>query len=450
MAIPTPPPTEALLEIFQNAAQRIPAYKTILTESGVCADDVKTIEDFHRLPILDKHSTFKRFRIHELSVDGKIGPLSWILTSSGHSGIFSFGLYDPPAAEAYKQRIDMALDAIFQVSTKSSMLLNVLPMGVKLYSEYCTLGETSVRDDMAYGLVEAFGEYHEQIIIIGEPGFVKHLLEVGARHGIDWKKHLVHLILGEEMVAENSRKYFEGILGTSPGNRETGLIGCSMGVAELGLNLFSEVPPLESIIHLRRALHDNDELRHQLIGDDVTTAPAVFAYDPGRIYVEFIDGRLVLTPLDLTRVIPLVRYTSDDEGGFLELSESVRPTLESMGIDYEELRDLPLVFIQGRGHFAKAGDERVYPEEVKEGIYYDPELAKLTTANFRIASGDPKAKVRVQLVSGVEPSDELTESFVQAICRYVKAPVDITCEAYHSFNSGMNVDYERKHDYLSE
>ena len=449
MATPTSPPTERLLEVFRNAAGRMPAYKTILKESGICPDDVKTIEDFERLPVLDKYLTFQRFRMHELSLDGKLGPIRWVLTSSGQSGVFSFGLYDPPGAEAYKKRIDEALDAIFQVRTRSSLLLNVLPMGVKLYSEHCTLGETSVRPDMACGLVEAFGSYHDQIIMIGETGFIKHLLELGIQRGIDWKESLVHVILGEEMVAENARKYIEGILGTTPGNLETGLIGCSMGVAELGLNLFFEIPPIDTIIRLRRALHDNLQLRQEILGGDATTVPALFTYDPDRIYVEFVDDKLVITPLDPTRRIPLVRYTSDDEGQFLELSENVRPALESMGVEYDVLRNLPIVMIRGRGQFATAGSEKVYPEEVKEGIYHDPKLAKLTTANFRLASGKPNAKVRIQLSPGVEPSDAITESFAQAIDCYVKSPVEVTCEPYTSFNSGMNVDYERKHDYLS-
>ena len=140
---------ETLLKTFRRAADNIPAYQAILRESGISPDSVKTIEDFRGLPLLDKHKTFQRCAMHELHVGGKLGPVSWVLTSSGQSGIFSFGLYDPPGAEDYKKRIDEALDAIFQVQNRKSLLLNCLPMGVKLFSEYCTLGEVSVRADMA-------------------------------------------------------------------------------------------------------------------------------------------------------------------------------------------------------------------------------------------------------------------------------------------------------------
>jgi hypothetical protein len=221
-----------------------------------------------------------------------------------------------------------------------------------------------------------------------------------------------------------------------------------MGIGELGLNLFFEVPPVAPIILLRRALHENPDLRREVLGPDATTVPALFSYDPDRIYVEFVDGKFVITMLDPARPIPMVRYTSNDEGGFLELPESVRGTLESMGIEYDTLRRLPIVMVRGRGRFVTSGSGKVYPEQIKEGIYHNPDLARLTTANFRLASGRTKAKVRIQLSPGVEPDPTITESFAEAISYYVNHPIHITCEQYASFGSGMALDYERKFDYL--
>ena len=442
------PPVDALIDTFQRAAKRMPAYRKILGEGGVNPEEVRDIEAFGRLPILDKYGIFQRFDIHDLHLDGELGPLSWVLTSSGASGLFSFGLYDPPGAEAYKRRLDEALDAVFQVRARRTLLLNCLPMGVKLYSKFCTLGETSVRADMACGLVEKFGQYHEQTVVIGETAFIKHLLELGIERGIDWKKILVHVVLGEELVAENARRYVETILDTEPGSLEKGLIGASMGVAELGLNLFFEVPPIEPIILLRRALHDDPSLRELVLGPGFTTVPALFNYDPERIYVEFVDGKLVITTLDPARPIPLVRYTPDDHAAPLALPDEAKAPLEAAGVAFDELRQLPLIVVHGRGKFAESGNGKVYPEEVKEGIYHDHELARLTTANFRLMSGSPKARLRIQLAPGVEPSDSLTSAFAQNIARYAPADLDVTCEPYITFGSGMSVNYEVKYDYM--
>lgn len=450
MSGPVLPPMEKLLSTFQRAAQRMPAYKALLKECGIRPADVKTIEDFKKLPILDKHKTFQKVPIHQLHLDGKLGPVSWVLTSSGQSGIFSFGLYDPPGAADYKKKIDEALEAVFSVRTRRSLLLNCLPMGVKLYSEYCTLGETSTRSDMACGLMKAFSRYYEQTIIIAETSFMKHLLELGLRQGIDWKKPLVHLILGEEMVAENARRYLEGILGTTCGNLATGLVGQSMGVAELGLNLLFEIPPVAPLALLRRALHDNRDLRRRILGPDATTVPALFNYDPDRIYVEFVKGKLVITVLEDEKPITMVRYTSDDIGQFLDLPADARGDIEAAGLSYDELKQLPIVIIRGRGHCVASGDKKVTPEEIKEGIYLRAELARLTTANFRMIPGSPRAKIRIQLAPDVEPSDEIAAGFAQAIANYATCPLDISCEPYATFGSGMSLDYERKLDYLGK
>jgi len=450
MPSPTPPISQ-LVDTFNIAASRVPAYKRILAESGIGPEDIKTIDDFERLPILDKYKTFQRFSLSDLHLDGKIGPVGEILPSSGASGVFSFGLYSPSQAQAHRNRLDEAFDAIFQVSTRKSLLLNCMPMGVKLHSKLCTLAETSVRADMACALVDALGDQHDQILLIGETAFIKHVLETGIDSGIDWRKHLVHLIIGGEMVAENARKYFESILSTAPADIEKGLIGCSMGAAELGLNLFADVPPIRPIILLRRALHENRSLAGELLGPDATTAPALFSYDPARAYVEFVDGRMVVTMLDPNRPIPMIRYAPGDYGFFLELPERVRPWLDAMGVDTGVLDQLPVIAIWGRGQFAKSGSEggRVYPEQIKEGIYHNGGLARLATANFRLSSGDDRARVRIQLVPGVDPSERIRQAFAEAISCYVTWPLEVSCQRYEAFGSGMSLDYEVKFEYIS-
>ena len=260
--------------------------------------------------------------------------------------------------------------------------------------------------------MKAFGPYYEQTILVGETAFIKHLLELGAQKGIDWKTPLVHIILGEELVAENARRYLEGLLGTTVGNLQTGLVAASMGIGELGLNLFFEVPPAAPLIKLRRALQDDRKLRELVLGPGYSTVPAFFSYDPGRIYVEFVSGKLVITTLDSSKPIPMVRYNSDDDGGFLKIPDQAWRALEAAGIPRKSLDQVPVVMIKGRGLSVSSGQAKVYPEEIKEGIYHDFALAKLTTANFRMLPGTP-ARIRIQLAPGVEPSAALTREVLR-------------------------------------
>jgi len=441
-ALPSP------LDAFQRAAARVPAYGVLLKEAGVDPSKIATIEDFRRVPVLEKRSTFQRFPVAELCTEGALGRLGSVLTSSGHSGIFAYGLTSAEAQGEAARAIDDLLDYIFQVRSRPTLLINCLPMGVKVHTEACTLAETSVRPDMVVGLVKAFGAHYQQIILVGEAAFIKHTLELGARTGVDWKNLLVSVIVGEEPLAENARKYIASLLNIDITRSETGIVASSMGVAELGLNLFSEVPPPVALVVLRRALHENAELRQAVFGD-VKWVPSLFTYDPRRIFVEFDStGRLLITTLDPKLRLPLIRYATGDRGRVLKMPSVLRPTIESIGLPWDLFAAIPIVAIEGRGDHALAANAPVYPEAVKEGIYHDPELAALTTANFRLVSGAERARIRIQLSPGIAANQDMNRRFASAIARYLDQPFEVICEVYETFGSGMTLDYERKFQYL--
>jgi phenylacetate-CoA ligase len=312
------------------------------------------------------------------------------------------------------------------------------------------LAETSVRPDMAVGLVRAFGRHYAQIILVGETAFIKHVLELGQKTGVDWKDLLVHVAVGEETLAENARIYLEHILGTRPSTPADGVIFSSMGVAELGLNLFAEAPPLGALVAFRRALHLDPILRETVLGPS-GWVPSLFTYDPGRIFVEFgPGGRLILTTLDLNLRLPLIRYATGDRGHFVSLRPELREPLEKARVPWTELQTIPIVAISGRGEHVLSGNDPVYPEAVKEGIYHDPALAALTTANFRLAARADRAQVRVQLSPGIEPTTEMEQAFQEAITPYARTALKVVCQAYGDFGSGMTLDYERKFTYLEQ
>lgn len=231
-----------LLAAFHRAC-RTPAYRVLLAETGVSPDDITEPKDFLQLPILDKHNTFERFAVHELCVDGTPGDVASVLTSSGHSGVFAFGLYSRQEAKAAEERLDAVFDGLFKVQSRKTLMINCLPMGVRVPTRACTIGDTSVRADMALGQIRGFARYFEQIVLLGETAFVKHLLELGIKQGVDWSAMTVHVIVGEEPMAENARGYLQALLAIDPRRPETGKVISSMGVGELGLHLFYEDPP---------------------------------------------------------------------------------------------------------------------------------------------------------------------------------------------------------------
>jgi phenylacetate-CoA ligase len=183
---------------------------------------------------------------------------------------------------------------------------------------------------------------------------------------------------------------------------------------------------------------------------DLTWVPSLFTYDPSRIFVEFgPEGRLIVTTLHQHLRLPLIRYATGDIGHFLSIPERLSRRIEEIGIPWSLVSQLPIVAIMGRGRYVSAAAEKVFPEAVKEGIYFDADLARLTTANFRLNTSGDKAHIRIQLCPGISTSSDLEARFSTAIARYVKAPLQVSCESYASFGSGMTLDYERKFDYFN-
>ncbi len=436
------------LEAFARAARRVPAYQTLLRENGISAAEIETAADFRRLPVLTKQTTFARFDLDALCLDGDLGRPGTVLTSSGHSGIFAFGLTDSAAMPGTVRWIDDALDALFAVRSQRTLLINCLPMGVKVPTEACALGETSVRPDMAIGLVRKFGRHFAQIVFVSDPAFFKHLLETGRGGGVAWHDFRIHAILGEETLAENLRRYLQAILGHEPKRPDLGVVLSSLGVAELGLNLFFEAPPLAPLVLLRRVLHEDVSLRQSVLGA-MDWTPSLFTYDPQRIFVEFDEAdRLILTTLHAHVRMPLIRYAPGDRGTPVHLPARLRPAFEAKGVAWDAIADIPIVAIHGRGDHASTQGIAVFPEAVKEGIYHDAELAPLTTGNFRLASGSAAVTIRIQLSRGVRADAEIEGRFRVALSRYVRAPMAVTCHAYEDFRGGMGLDYERKFSYV--
>ena len=440
-------PDEAVLTVFREAAKSVPAYRQLLREAGVRPEEVRSLADFRRrAPVLDKACTFGRFPLADLCRDGEVGRPAWVLTSSGQSGRFAFGVYDEDTGEAAYRRIDDALDAFFAVRSRRTLLINALPMGVKVYTRECTLAETSVRDDMVVALVKTFGGHFDQVILVAEAAFVKRVLELGRAEGVDWHGLPVHVVVGEEPLAENARILFEAALGIEPGRPETGMVISTMGVGELGLNLFFETPPLMA---LRRTLHRDAALRGAVLGPDARCVPMLFAYDPRRTFVELVDGnRLAVTMLDPSRRVPLIRYATGDRAAPLEPTPALLEAVAQAGLTPEHLGAMPTLMVLGRGRGVRAGQTLVTPEQVKEALYADADLASATTANFRLRSGVEAAEVLVQLAPGVAAERGLADRFRLALARYVSAPVALSCIPYEAFPYGMALNYERKFDYL--
>ncbi len=445
--------TRALIPAFRRAATKMPAYKKILSENNIDHRQVTDEKSFKKtVPVLDKQSVFGRFEdIEELCVGGTIKNMKLAMTSSGFSGCFSYGINTVYNQRNIAKSIDTALEYVFDISRKKTFIVNCLPMGVKV-STSLMLSENSVREDMALAIIKKFSPKFDQTVVVADPNYLKKLAEdANEKKLIDWNKLNINFISGEDWFSESFRSYLAHLIEIDLDNPGERMIGTTMGVAELDLNLFHES---KFTIQIRRNVQQNQALRRELFGDDCVVAPIIFHYYPHRIILEALpedsnDKELVFSMLSPHMLVPLMRYNSKDRGWIFSYNQ-MKGILAKHGLqDITPDIKLPCVAVGGRkDRFLMAsGHTPVYPEEIKQGLYEDFEAAARTTGYFFLNPADG-GRLEVQLKDGIFVSEELRHRFERCCFKYTRTSLPLILYSYRDFPHGMVLDYERKFKHI--
>ena len=439
---------DQLLAEFRRAATHVPAYQVLLDEHGVRAADVRDVETFSTVcPLLSKANTFDRFSLPHLSVGGRLQDVGEVLTSSGHGGRFSFGVISRAEAASSASFVDAALDAAFGVKSKKTLAVNCLPMGVVVSSQCMTVATTSVREDMAVALVKAFGDGYEQIVLIGDPLFMKRLTDHATAQGLDWRRYRVNAVIGEETFGEHFRTYIEQCLGLEPDRPAGGRIMSSFGVGELGLHLCFETAATATLVRATRA---NPALAQRLLGGLSTGSPGswqpmILAFDPQRTFIEVVEpdeegyGKMAISMLDPGRQVPLLRYQTGDVACLLD-RDRVAATLREHGFGIAEL---PPALLALRGRVREALPNGSQVGVYKDALYANADLARHCTGATRLIFTGERFTMHVQLVRGLKPNLAVEQGLLREIPDEV-SPSRLRLWEYAQFPFGMSLDYERK------
>ncbi len=438
-----------LLTTFRRAAADMPWYRTLLDEHGVRVEQVVDAASFSRLcPPLTRLNTFDRFPLDQLVAARPMADMATVLTSSGHGGRFSFGLTTRSEAAASPHFIDQALDAAFQVASRSTLAINCLPMGVGFSSNCMTVATTSVREDMAVALVKTFGASYDQILLVADPLFMKRLTDYAATQDMDWTRYRVQVVIGEEIFGEHFRAYVTGCLGLRADDPAHGYIMSSFGVGELGLHLCYETP---ATIAVRRAASTDRGLARDLLGRDTAgrPVPMIFTFNPLRTFIEVAEpdstgyGRLTVSMLDPDRPIPLLRYQTGDSARLLDAG-TVDEALRRHEIALPGELPMRILAVEGRDRERLPNGSHV--GVYKDALYTDPLAARHVTGAFRVIFSGTTCAMHVQLAAPEVSAELLEQRLLQAIPATIR-PARLVLWPYHRFPFGMTLDYERKFQY---
>ncbi|MBK1730592.1 hypothetical protein [Thiococcus pfennigii] len=439
---------------FHRVAREVPAYRAILGERGVVAARIRSPAEFlAHCPILEKRDLFGAYPLAELCVGGRLEGLAGVLTSSGHGGRFAFGLATHRQERRTRRIIELALAYLFQTDQRRTLLINALPMGVRFSCSTVTLAETSVREDMVGALIEQFAPHHEQVILVTDPLFCKRLLDHGRETGGDWGRFRIHVALGEETFGEAFRRYVATGLGQDPDGWTRGFVMSSMGLAELGLNLFFET---RETVRLRQLGDRSPERLAAAIGAwPGRVPPLLFVYDPMRIFVEVVApdadgwGSLTVSTLDRSLRLPLIRYRTGDRAKRLDPRRLAAALVDAHGRRFD-LPRLPMIAVTGREADTLPDGRALL--DIKDALYARPEIADRLSGAFRV---EPLAgtgcRLHLQTTAGWAGE---AGAIAEALRPHLPSapggtPDEIQVWPYAAFPFGQTLDYERKFTYCT-
>jgi phenylacetate-CoA ligase len=183
-----------------------------------------------------------------------------------------------------------------------------------------------------------------------------------------------------------------------------------------------------------------------LLGHDEDTGslPTFMVFNPLRTFVEILDpdhhgcGDLVVSMLDPTTVIPLMRYKTGDRATLLE------PVRVAEVLGPGRRMPFPVIALQGRAKDIVAPGLHV--DVFKDALYRSRETARDLTGAFRLSRTRDGLRWELQLVRECTTNPAMVEALLKEGIpqRIGKDQVSVLCHPFKDFPYAMTLDYERK------
>lgn len=325
---------EAAVALFQSVATTVPAYRHFLRGHGIDPSAISTYADFQGVPVTTKEGYLQRHALARLCRDGRLENCDIIAVSAGATGRPTFW----PRSVEDQLHIAARFEQIFRDSFGADDLRTLavvcFPLGTwvrGIYTADCcrhlsALGYPIVtvtpgnNQDEIFRVVQQLGPQFEQVVLLGDPPFLKDVIDAGLARGVSWPNFRIKLIFAGEVFSEEWRSR----VGERAGMRDACRSSASLyATADAGV-LGNETP---LSICIRRFLARTPEAAQALFG--ASLLPTLVQYDPFSRFFETREGTLLLTG---DSGVPLVRYHTGDNGGLFRY-EDLLGALARWGFD---------------------------------------------------------------------------------------------------------------------
>jgi phenylacetate-CoA ligase len=418
---------------FFAMSQRVPAYRDFLKSKNFSVSSVRGIEDFSKIPPIDKDNYLRKYPKEMLCWDGEFAHGQWVIsTTSGSTGQPYYFPREHSQDWQYAITAELYLRSNFQIHKKSTLYIVAFPMGawigglftyeaLKLVAEHggydLSIITPGIHKQEVINAVKQLGSSFDQVIIGAYAPFLKDILDDGRREGVEWEKYNLGFVFSAEAFSEKFRDYVFKETGIE--DPYTSTLN-HYGTVDLG-TMAHETP--ESIL-IRRKLVEQDKLN--VLFPEGNRQPTFAQYNPELFYFESKDNNLLCTAYS---GLPLVRYDLKDYGG-VRSRASVHETLRANGINIDEAADaagitdtlwnLPFVYVYERNDFSVSYYAfQLYPDTVRRALQHEG-LSALLTGKFTMSvdyndAGRQQLNIHAELKHGVEPNEKLANMVIEII-----------------------------------
>jgi phenylacetate-CoA ligase len=421
--------------LFQSVAADVPAYRMFLHDHGINPEDVRTFEDFQRLPLIDKRTYLYKYPLSALCRGGKLQACDMVAVSSGSTGQPTFWPRFVSDELPVARRFEQAFYDSFRADTRTTLAVVCFALGTWVGGMYTA---QSCRHLAARGypitvitpgnnkteilrVVRELGPSFEQVVLLGYPPFLKDVVDSGLADGVDWPSLHVKLVTAGEVFSEEWRTLVSQRFGsTAPVFDSVSLYG----TADAGV-LGNETP---LSVTIRRFLAERPDAARALFGE--SRLPTLVQYDPRARFFEVVDGTLLFSG---DNGVPLVRYHIADSGGLVDFPQMLSflrqfdfdPIAEVRRASDRGVRPLPFAYVFGRADFTISYfGANVFPENVTVGLEQSP-IDQWVTGKFVMQAREDDERNRylsivVELGPGVAASADKVDVIADSILHHVR------------------------------